>query len=140
MHWGNPFTTFVGDVDGSEVDGSGYGTYFPTIAAAATTLGGNVLRAGQNVRAADVYAAVADGHPVVAWIGYDYQPHDRADYTSFDGASIPYAGPVEHAVTVAGIGEEDVLVDDPDAGSLWIDKDDFEATYLTFGRMAVILA
>src|ERR671936_1481492 len=32
MHWGNPFTTFVGDVDGSEVDGSGYGTYFPTIA------------------------------------------------------------------------------------------------------------
>ena len=139
LHWGDPFATFVGDVDGSEVDDSGYGTYFPTIAAAARGVGGSVLRAGQDVSATDVYAALADGHPVVAWIGFDYLPHDRADYTAFDGVSIPYAGPVEHAVTLAGVGQGDVLVFDPHAGPLWLDKDDFEATYATFGRMAVIL-
>jgi hypothetical protein len=46
---------------------------------------------------------------------------------------------VEHAVTLAGVGQGDVLVFDPHAGPLWLDKDDFEATYATFGRMAVIL-
>src|SRR5205814_3231112 len=39
----DPFTAFVGDVNGSEVDGSGYGTYYPTIASAAHQLGGRVL-------------------------------------------------------------------------------------------------
>jgi uncharacterized protein YvpB len=139
MHWGDPFTAFVGDIDGSEVDNTGYGTYFPTIAAAASSLGGSVLRAGQAVSARVVYAAVMSGHPVVAWISWDYLAYERADYTAFDGASVPYAGPVEHAVTVVGVSHGDVLIYDPHAGPVWLDREDFEAAYATFGQMAVIL-
>jgi hypothetical protein len=77
---------------------------------------------------------------VVAWISYDYAYHERQDYTSFDGTVVPYAGPVEHAVTLVAVREGYVLVYDPDAGPLWIYQPDFEATYETFGEMAVVLA
>jgi hypothetical protein len=47
MHWGDPFATFVGNVNGSEVALTGYGTYYPTIEHAATKLGGRVLGLGR---------------------------------------------------------------------------------------------
>ena len=62
----DPFTAFVGDVNGSEVDGSGYGTYYPTIASAAHQLGGRVLWSGQGLSAGQVYQALREGRPVVA--------------------------------------------------------------------------
>jgi len=50
-----------------------------------------------------------------------------------------YAGPYEHAVTGVGVNESAILVHDPQQGRLWIDKQDFEATYRTYNQMAVIL-
>src|SRR5437868_3930557 len=44
MHWGDPFATFVGNVNGSEIALTGYGVYYPPIAHAAMVLGGHVLR------------------------------------------------------------------------------------------------
>src|SRR5262249_6607804 len=55
MHWGDPFVTFVGDPNGSETGVTGYGTYYPTIARAAVTLGGQVLSAGEGIAPAGVY-------------------------------------------------------------------------------------
>ena len=81
-----------------------------------------------------------EGHPVVAWVSYDYASHPRTDYAAFDGAVIPYAGAVEHAVTLVGLAPGQVLIFDPDQGSLWLARSTFETAYQTFDEMAVELA
>jgi uncharacterized protein YvpB len=140
MHWGDPFGTFVGNVSGSEVALTGYGTYYPTIAHAATVLGGHVLRSGQNILPVEVYDAVLTGHPVVAWVTYHWVKLTRKDYVAFDGKTVPYAGPGEHAVTVVGVQPTKVLINNPSTGVEWIDKRTFEAIYAIYDHMAVILA
>ena len=140
MHWGDPFVTFVGDPNGSETGVTGYGTYYPTIARAAATLGGQVLSAGEGIAPAGVYDAILHGHPVVAWVTYRWVTTVRDDYVAFDGRPVLYAGPVEHAVTVVGVNETSVLVNDPISGPEWVSKSTFEAAYSTYQQMAVVLA
>lgn len=140
MRWGDPYVSFVGDPSGSEVAVTGYGTYFPTIARAAGTLGGRVLRAGEGVAPADVYDAIAQNHPVVAWVTYRWVTTPRNDFVAFDGRLVPYAGPVEHTVTVVGVNDDSVLVNNPLSGPQWVSKSTFEAAYATYQQMAVILA
>jgi uncharacterized protein YvpB len=139
MHWGGPYETFVGNINGSEVALTGYGTYYPPIARAATQLGGKVLRAGEAIPPGDVYQAILDGHPVVAWVTYHWVFPGRKDYVAFDGRTIPYAGPVEHAVTVIGVSPSQVLINNPWSGPEWIDRGTFEAAFAIYNRMAVIL-
>ncbi len=139
MRWGDPYATFIGNPNGSEVALTGYGTYFPTIAKAAAILGGRVLRSGEEIPATDVYQAVRDGHPVVVWVTYRWVAAARHDYQSFAGQSIPYAGPIEHAVTVVGVAGNDVYINNPWNGREWVTRETFEAAYATYNRMAVIL-
>jgi uncharacterized protein YvpB len=139
MHWGDPFATFVGNVSGSEIALTGYGTYYPTIEHAATKLGGRVLRSGQNILPAEVYDAVLNGHPVVAWVTYHWVRLTRKDYVAFDGKTVTYAGPGEHAVTVVGVQPTRVLINNPATGVEWISKATFEAIYAIYDHMAVIL-
>lgn len=139
LHWGDPFATFVGNVNGSEIALTGYGTYYPTIAHAATVLGGRVSRAGQGISAADVYKAVLNGHPVVAWVTYHWVQLHRQDYVAFDGRTVTYAGPGEHAVVVVGVTPTRVLINNPWSGPEWISKSVFEPVYATYDNMAVIL-
>ena len=138
--WGDAYQAFVGARDGSQISFTGYGTYYPTIEQAAQALGGKVLRAAEGVAAADVYAAILAGHPVVAWVTYQWLAARRQDYTAFDGRRIPYAGPVEHAVTVVGVQPDRILINNPWSGPEWIRKADFESSFATYDRMAVILS
>jgi uncharacterized protein YvpB len=140
LHWANPYRTFVGNPNGSEIALTGYGTYYPTIARAAGVLGGHALRSGEGIAAADVYDAILAGHPAVVWITYRWVAATRADYLAFDGQRVPYAGPVEHAVTAVGVSPTSVLINDPLLGAGWIARTTFERSYATYGEMAVILA
>jgi len=140
LRWGDPYTSFVGNPNGSEVYLTGYGTYYPNIARAAAALGGNVLQAGEGIAPADLYSAVLAGHPVVAWVTYQWVSAQRSDYVAFDGRTIPYAGPVEHAVTVVGVTSTTVYINDPDLGQYQVPKSVFEAAYATYNQMAVVLA
>lgn len=139
LRWGDPYATFVGDVDGAQEDLTGYGTYYPPIVRAAEALRGRILRAGEGIAAAAIYEAILDGHPAVLWIANDYAFHPRRDFTTFDGRRVLYAGPYEHAVTGVGVSENSILIHDPLAGTIWVDKTEFEATYRTYNQMAVIL-
>lgn len=140
LHWGDPFATFVGNVNGSEIALTGYGTYYPTIAHAAAVLGGHVLRAGQGIAAADIYQAVLNGHPVVTWVTYRWVRLHRQDYVAFDGRTVTYAGPGEHAVVVVGVTPTRVLINNPWSGPEWISKSVFEPVYATYDNMAVVLS
>lgn len=140
LRWGDPYASFVGDPDGDEGALTGYGTYYPTIARAAAAHGADVLRAGEGIAADDVFQAVLQNHPVVAWVSVDRQPHPSGSWRTFGGRLVQYQGPVEHALTVVGVDRDSVYVFDPLLGPDWMSKDEFESAYSTYNHMAVILA
>ena len=141
FHWGDPFTSFVGHPDGSERRMTGYGTYAPAIARVARQFRGRVISAGMGIAPSSVYAMLLGGHPVVAWVSFDWRWHQTSQYVAFDGATVPFGSPYEHAVTLYGVTPGYVLVNNPWHGyRQWISKRRFEAAYATFNNMAVVLA
>ena len=138
VRWGNPYETFVGNVNGSESNYTGFGTYYPPLVRLAKAHGASVIAYG-SMSAATVYARVMAGHPVVAFATWDWQWHPRRDYLSFDGQWIPWIGPVyaSHVYTVVGVSPGQVLVNDPIRGQYWISKAAFEAGYSDFNEAIV---
>ncbi len=141
LHWGNPNNLFVGDVNGSEVALTGYGTYAQTIARVAAGYGMNVISAGEGIAPQDLYHALLTNHPAVAWISFDYKFHPAGSMLTWDGQWVQYEGPIEHAVTVIGVNQNSVLIDNPwpSFGQQWVSKSQFEAAYGTYHDMAVVL-
>ncbi len=141
--WGDPQEGFVGDPNGHIERYSGYGVYFGPVAIATVAAGAHVIRAGGGlygspVPPSDVYEAVLDGHPVVAWISNTYRTVRLSRYTAYDGATVWYTL-TEHAVTVIGVRPDAVLINDPWFGQSWHPKAQFEAAYRTFQDMAVVV-
>jgi uncharacterized protein YvpB len=141
--WGDPAQSFVGDPDGHIERLTGYGVYFGPVAAAADRAGAHTIKAGGGLYGSaivpsEVYAAVLDGHPVVAWISNTYRTVNLSRYTAFDGATVSYTL-TEHAVTLIGVRPDAVLINDPWFGQHWHSKAQFEAAYRTFDNMAVIV-
>lgn len=138
VRWGNPYETFVGNVNGSESNYTGFGTYYPPLVRVAQAHGARVLAYG-SMPAQTIYARVIAGHPVVAFATWDWLWHPRRDYLSFDGQWIPWIGPVyaSHVYTVVGVSPSQVLVNDPIRGQYWISKGAFEAGYSDFNEAIV---
>jgi len=138
VRWGNPYETFVGNVNGSESNYTGFGTYYPPLVRIAKAHGASVLAYG-SMSAGAIYARVIAGHPVVAFSTWDWRWHPRRDYLSFDGQWIPWIGPVyaSHVYTVVGVSPTQVLVNDPIRGQYWISKGAFEAGYSDFEEAIV---
>jgi uncharacterized protein YvpB len=137
---GDPFADFVGDPNGSEVRNTGYGVYWPPIQSAAAHFGAPVTGAGQGIAPGAVYAAVKAGGPVIVWVTFDLATHARGDYVAYDGRTVPYAGPEEHAMVVTGVSDASVRLNDPDRGQYWISRGQFETAYGVYGQMAVLFA
>ncbi|MGH7777452.1 MAG: C39 family peptidase, partial [Candidatus Dormibacterales bacterium] len=140
LHWGDPYRSFVGDPNGSEIAMTGYGTYLTTIERVAAEAGGTVVDAGVGMSPATLYGHVLDGHPVVAWVSFDWRYHAPGSWIAFDGRRIPSLAPLEHAVAVVGVTPAKVLVDNPWSGPQWVSRATFEAAFAGLGRMAVALA
>ena len=143
VSWGDPNRSFVGDPNGRVESFDGYGVYFGPVAAAAVRAGAYVLESGSGlygrpVPPADLYRAVLDGHPAVAWISNTYHVAKLSRYIAYDGVPVEYT-PVEHAVTIVGVRPGGVLIDDPWFGRAWHSKAQFESAYSTFEDMAVVV-
>ena len=139
-HSGDPYRTFVGDPNGSETRGTGYGVYYPRIAAAARADGVKVLFAGEGYTPAKLYKQLAAGHPAVVWIDYLWRARPNHPYRAWDGRKIRYAGPAEHAIAVVGVTTNGVYVNDPARGAKWIPKKQFERGWSTYAHMAVVIS
>ena len=144
VHWGNPYSNFVGDPNGYREGAqygsrSGYGTYYPTIARAATAFGGRVLAAGEGIKPQALYDAISAHHPSVVWVAWQYSPHPVTTYVAFDGTPVMYGAPWEHAVTLVGVSPASVLINNPHGGQEWISRAVFERAYEMFNQMAVTL-
>ena len=143
MRWGNPNAAYVGDPDGRIQLYQGYGVYFAPVAAAAIRAGAEAPVAGgglygSSISPARVYWAVRHGHPVVAWISNTYRQVPLSHFTAFDGSDVAYTL-TEHAVTIAGVRADAVLINDPWFGPAWHPKAQFESAYRTFDDMAVVV-
>lgn len=142
--WGDPARSFVGDPDGRVESYDGYGVYSGPVAAAALLAGAHVAEAGSGlygrpIPPADVYGAVLNGDPVVAWISNTYRRAALSRYVAYDGAAVEFTL-TEHAVTIAGVRPGAVLIDDPWFGQAWRPKAQFESAYATFEDMAVVVS
>jgi uncharacterized protein YvpB len=144
---GDPYKTFVGPPNGGQ--GANYepGTYFPTVARAATQLGADVIASGRGISPEQIYTDIEADHPVVAWVTTDFHYFPSITIGA-QGDQFPWAGSVEHAVLVIGIGANSVLVWNPEpnpraglthTGKSWMPMSTFEAAYATYGDMAVVL-
>jgi uncharacterized protein YvpB len=139
FHWGDPYANFVGNPDGSEIRRTGYGTYAPNVGRVARLFGGHVMDGRERFSPQTIYWALSMGHPVVAWVSFDWRRHYPTKYIAFDGTIVDYGSPYEHAVTLYGVTPGYVLVNNPWHGyRQWISKRTFEAAFATFDNMAVV--
>ena len=142
LRWGNPYRTFVGNVNGFEYNSTGYGVYYPPIAMAGSRAGRwTVGQEGWSPH--DLYIEVAAGNPAVIWVPV-YGYWDSAAirwWTAWDGQQIRYT-PVEHAMTVIGVNAAagTVTLNDPNRGVLrTVSMASFEAAWAKFNNMAVVV-
>jgi len=110
FHWGNPNTNFVGNPNGSEIRQTGYGAYSYPVSRAAWKYGGRILATQTGISPSLVYWSLLHGHPVVAWVAFDWRYHQVSHYVAFDGQTVAYGSP----------------------------KWQFERAYATFSNMAII--
>jgi uncharacterized protein YvpB len=131
MHWGDPYVSFVGNVNGVE-NVTGWGANYAPLVRVALAHHAWLVQYGY-MTAQTIYMRLAAGHPVVVYATFDWAWHPRHDYIAFDGRRIPFIGPAQsHVYTAVGVRPDAVLVNDPWRGQYWVAKGSFEAAYSDF--------
>ncbi len=138
LQWGDPYTNYVGNVNGVDLIPTGYGIYYPLLLSIARTHGAPGATGGEGYAASTIYDAVRAGHPVVAWVETGWERPYVGTWTAWDGRRIRYSL-VEHTVTLSGVSASQVRVNDPWHGTqYWISKATFETSWRDFNNMAII--
>ena len=140
LQWGDPYQTFVGNVNGSEPLATGYGVYYPSIAYAARQTG-QFAMAQEGWRSNDLYAMVAAGYPAVVWVPFEFAGATTRYWTAWDGASIRYIRN-EHAVTLVGVDYNAgmVTINDPEYGVKNMSMAFFEGQWSYLDDMAAVIS
>jgi uncharacterized protein YvpB len=138
LRWGNPYTNFVGYVNGSDWTPTGYGVYWPVILGLAHAHGLPNAIGGEGVAPARIYSELAAGHPVQIWIQTRFARVPLGTWTAWDGTQVRYSY-AEHSVTLSGVSPTQVRVNDVlNASQYWVSKTLFETNFADFNNMAVI--
>lgn len=138
LQWGDPYTNFVGNVNGSETAHTGYGVYYPVILSIARSHGVPNAYGGEGFSAGTIYAELAAGHPVQIWMEARWSRPVMGTWTAWDGRRIRYSL-AEHSVILTGVSPTMVRVNDDQFGSqYWVSKATFQRSWADFGNMAVI--
>ena len=138
LRWGNPYTNFVGYVNGSDWTPTGYGVYWPVILRLARNHGLPNAVGGEGFAPSRIYSELAAGHPVQVWIQTRFARVQLGTWTAWDGTQVRYSF-AEHSVTLSGVSPTQVRVNDVlNASQYWVSKALFEANFADFNNMAVI--
>ena len=138
IQWGDPYTNFVGDVNGSETALTGYGVYYPVILSIARSHGVPNAYGGEGFSPGTIYAELAAGHPVQIWMEARWSRPAVRTWTAWDGRTIRYSL-AEHSVILTGVSPTSVRVNDDQFGSqYWVSKATFETSWRDFNNMAII--
>ena len=138
LRWGNPYTNFVGYVNGSDWTPTGFGVYWPVILRLARNHGLPNAIGGEGFAPSRIYSELAAGHPVQVWIQTRFARVQLGTWTAWDGTQVRYSF-AEHSVTLSGVSPTQVRVNDVlNASQYWVSKALFEANFADFNNMAVI--
>ena len=138
LRWGNPYTNFVGYVNGSDWTPTGFGVYWPVILDLAHRYGLPNAIGGEGFEPDRIYRELAAGHPVQVWIETRFTRVPLGTWTAWDGTQVRYSY-AEHSVTLSGVSPTQVRINDVlNASQYWVDKTLFEANFTDFNNMAVI--
>jgi uncharacterized protein YvpB len=141
IRWGDPYTAFVGDVNGYEPDFTGYGVYYPPIVTAAERYGARANgRTGWTVT--EIVAQLRLGNSVVVWLTSDFKAHIPRYWTAWDGTRVPWAIG-EHAVPVIGydpVQDTVTFVDVLYGVQRTMTAQAFAAALTTFGGMGIAVS
>jgi len=138
VKWGDPYTNFVGDVNGSETALTGYGVYYPVILSIARSHGVPNAYGGEGFSPGTIYAELAAGHPVQIWMEARWSRPAVRTWTAWDGRSVRYSL-AEHSVILTGVSPTSVRVNDDQFGSqYWVSKWTFETSWRDFNNMAIV--
>ena len=110
--WGDPDQGFVGRVAGGGVAG-GFGVYQGPIRRLAARYGVRLENLTRRP-AADIFARLRSGRPVIAWIGLSEGPYVRWRTPSAKLIGVNFG---EHTVLLTGLNGDSVLVNDPLTGT-----------------------
>jgi uncharacterized protein YvpB len=137
--WGNPYTSFVGNIDGADLIPTGYGVYYPPLVALARSHGVPNAEGGEGFTPAKIYTELAAGHPVMAWTETGWDRPYVGTWTAWDGTPIRYSL-IEHVVTLSGVSATQVRVNDPwhSGSQYWFSKAEFERSWADFNNMAIV--
>jgi uncharacterized protein YvpB len=139
--WGDPYSAFVGNVDGSETRYTGYGVYDAPIAAVAEQAGATAI-GSTGWTTTEIESQVGAGNPVVIWVNFNFGASGTHTWQARDGRTVPYTTE-EHAVTVIGYdsGAGTVSVMDVGVGLVrTLTTAAFTSALTTFGGMAVAIS
>lgn len=89
LQWGDPYATFVGNVNAAEYNATGYGVYYPPLVGIAHATGHNALGA-ENWDVGDLLELVALGYPAVVELSFRMAPAATRYWTAWDGRQVPY--------------------------------------------------
>jgi len=138
LRWGNPYTNFVGYVNGSDWTPTGFGVFWPVIQRLARAHGLPNAIGGEGFAPRRIYSELAAGHPVQVWIQTRFARVQLGTWTAWDGTQVRYSY-AEHSVTLSGVSPTQVRVNDVlNASQYWVSKSLFEANFADFNNMAVI--
>lgn len=138
--WGNPHSSFVGDVSGKT---RGYGVYWEPLAAYLEGQLGRTVEARTGWTRAQVLAEVQAGRPVVLWWqnGVD-TPTDTSWQTS-SGETVKTVNGMHSEVLIGWYGEIDspqyLLVNDPWRGRRLLTVAEFDALWKILDNAALVV-
>lgn len=138
--WGNPYKSFVGNINGADWIPTGYGVYYPPILSVVQSHGAPDSYGREGFKPSEIYAALAAGHPVMAWVETGWMGAYVGTWTAWDGTRIRYSL-IEHTVTLSGVSATQVRVNDPwhSGSQYWFSKAEFERSWADFNNMAIVL-
>jgi uncharacterized protein YvpB len=139
VRWGDPYESFVGDVRGAWLR-TGYGVYYPPIAAAAQVAGAGAV-GHEAWSPSQLYNEVALGHPVVVRVSHLLNPVSVGHWTAWDGRNVWYS-PQDHAQVLSGFNYAagTVTLADPSDGQMHtVSMSLFEYRFAQFMGSAVVI-
>jgi len=136
--WGNPYVSFVGDVNGKQMT-TGYGVYWGPIARVARGYTQASEFSGWTTQ--QLLTEVAKGNPVIVW---GYSGSGRTTYWNTNSGEKIYAVGGEHTYTVVGfVGSPEnasrIIVNDSLVGQVYMTRNTFEKKWASFGNSGVVV-
>ncbi|PIR89233.1 MAG: hypothetical protein COU07_02100 [Candidatus Harrisonbacteria bacterium CG10_big_fil_rev_8_21_14_0_10_40_38] len=138
--WGNPNEAYVGNIKG-EICKTGYGVYWDPVAKAATHWNAAEVKKNWNIK--DLVNEISKGNPVIVWGKMPGVTTHDCSWTTNNGLHVEAYKETHVRLVIGYVGSkenpEKIILNDPLAGRLYWDVEDFLTNWEIFGYNAVVL-